>query len=127
MNKWSLEDLELFLSIDADHSDAVPHDNIVCDLIMEGAKWVTGGGPGGKGQMQLSDELMCKLPNCRLQWRQRSERQTPGAPQYISFPLYLTAQRNLLVTEVLVATNSSELPSNVWAQRGVAIIMQESS
>ncbi len=124
LNKWSLDDLELYLAIDADHAEAVAHDSIVVNLQIEGAKWLT---EGGHGRMELSDDVSTTLPPSRLQWRQKSTRHAPGAPKYVNFPLYMTDTRMRLMTEVLVSTGADSLPAEVWAQRGVAIIMQISA
>ncbi len=76
-----------------------------------------------EGAIQLSEDLHAKLPASRLKWRQKSSR-APAA-QCVEFPLYLNHSRTTLLSDVLLAV-PAKVPAHVWAQRGVAVIMQSS-
>jgi hypothetical protein len=116
-NKWSLEELELYLEIGCSQAEGV-QDSIVEGLQLEGARFspdtVT------TGTLELCDEIRSPLPLSRLRWRLRSDR---PAGNFVSFPVYLNASRSELVVEVLLRT-PAEVPTHVWAQRGVGFVMQ---
>lgn len=127
MNKWSLEDVELVLHFGtiAPASGNMP-DVSVEGAMLEGASW-----NATAGAIELSEELNCPLPTCFLRWSHKAHREgllgngAVGAQQLVSFPLYLTSQRTVLVAEVLLAVPAA-LPKHVWAQRGVAVVFQAS-
>ena len=92
--------------------------------MLEGAAW-----NAEVGAMELSEELSCALPRCYLRWSHKSQRESVAATTagqvLVEFPLYLTSQRTVLVSEVLVAVPTT-LPKYTWAQRGVAVVFQSS-
>jgi hypothetical protein len=135
VNKWSLEDLELYLEIDcggdgsAGSSDAAGA-TLVEGLVLEGAQF-----DSAASSIRLSEELRCRLPLSRLSWRRKQDRpvsvnssigteQTQGS--YQLFPLYLNEGRGSLVAQVLLQTPGA-VPKHVWSQRGVAFVMNSSS
>lgn len=90
-------------------------DTIVKNLTLEGASWVN-------GSLMLSSELRCQLPATRLRWGLKKSE--PGKDDdRILFPLYLNELRASVVAEVFV-TPPRDIPTEVWAQRGVGFIMQ---
>jgi hypothetical protein len=111
VNKWSLSDLELFLEIGGSSVAESSQETVVEGLLLEGAKWGS--------TLQLSDELRCSLPSCKLKWTLKIERQGNA----ISLPVYLHDGRTALVVQVLLV-EPPNVPPLVWAQRGVGIIMQ---
>ena len=112
-NKWSLEELELYLEIGVDASEGV-QDTVIERLVIEGAEWSKGSG------LNLSSSLRQSLPLSRLRWKRRGD-QTDA--DYMPFPVYLNESRSTLIMEVLVRPPDG-IPKDVWAQRGVAFIMQ---
>eukprot|EP01038_Epipyxis_sp_PR26KG_P004455 gene4455-6300_t len=116
VNKWSLEDLELFLEIGVNTAESA-QDYVVMGLTMEGAKF-------SNNTLLLSDESTYRLPESRLKWRLKQER--PKNVSFLSFPIYLNETRKPLVSKVLIETPTT-LPKEVWSQRGVALILQSSS
>jgi len=116
--EWSLEDLELQLDIGQTACEG-PQDTVVEGLVLEGAAWGSDG--PGAAALQLSDALSCPLPPSRLRWRQRTG---AAAGDSLRLPLYLNEARGVLVAEVLLSTaNAPAVAPHVWAQRGVAVIL----
>jgi hypothetical protein len=113
INQWSLEELELYLDIGESTIEGC-HDTIVANLVLESAQWTAQDG------LELSSSLRCRLPPSRLRWRRRCDR--PSA-DFITFPIYLNETRIHLIVEVLINLPANT-PKHVWAQRGVALIMQ---
>lgn len=118
-NKWSLEELELYLEIGESTVETV-QDTIVEGVLLVGAIWVPASSDAG-GSLTLSEDLRSALPLSRLRWRLRNDRPTG---EFISFPLYLNESRSHLLVEALVKAPLSLIPSHVWAQRGVCFLMQ---
>ena len=83
-------------------------------LLLEGAQF-------SNNSIQLSDQLKCKLPLSQLKWRLKTSRS--AGDNVVLFPLYLNDSRTSLVAEVLLSVPKG-VPAHVWAQRGVAIVMQ---
>lgn len=121
MNKqatnWSLEELELYLEIGEDKINGV-QDYIIEGLVLECAEWSKENGLGTK-----ASSLRCRLPPSLLRWRRKCDRPSSN---YKTFPIYLSDARTSLIVEVLLLTPDN-IPSNVWSQRGVCFIMQNSS
>lgn len=93
-------------------------ETIVEGLIFEGGQWTD-------GAIKLSDELRNILPLAKLKWEQRSARvAAPTDGEVVTFPMYLNTGRTSLVVTVRVLTPPGGIPAHIWAQRGVAIIMQ---
>lgn len=124
LNKWSLEDVELVLHFGTSSSmgkeSGAMADALVEGAMLEGASWNS-----ASEAIELSEKLHCPLPPCYLRWSLKTQRaHTVTAEQrLVAFPLYLTSQRTSLVNEVLIAVPAA-LPAHVWAQRGVAVILQ---
>jgi Dynein heavy chain C-terminal domain len=120
-NKWSLEDLELYLEIGCDTAEGV-QDAVVEGLVLEGARSLPATSSSSSSSLELCEDLRTNLPPSRLRWRLKGDK-----PSYIctAFPLYLNTSRAELVTEIIVRTDGSAhvLPC-IWAQRGVAFIIQ---
>lgn len=120
-NKWSLEDLELYLEIGCDTAEGV-QDAVVEGLVLEGARSLPATTSSSSSSLQLCEDLRTDLPPSRLRWRLKGDK-----PSYVctAFPLYLNTSRAELVTEIIVRTDGSAhvLPC-IWAQRGVAFIIQ---
>jgi hypothetical protein len=114
VNKWSLEDLELYLEVGCVSVSNQLTDTIVEGLYLEGAKCVE------MGSVELSEDSKFKLPSSKLSWKLRSS--SPSS-NYQLFPLYLNESRSTLVAEVLLAVPQS-IPRHIWAQRGVALVLQ---
>jgi dynein heavy chain 1 len=113
VNQWSLEELELYLDIGVDSAEGVT-DTVVRNLVFECAQWTAGAG------IMLSSSLRSQLPTSRLRWRRRDQKPVGN---YMKFPVYLDETRASLVVEVLLNI-PPEVDSAVWAQRGVAIVLQ---
>lgn len=114
VSQWSLEDLELYLEIGVEEAEGVA-DTIVRHLVFECAQWTEGEG------ILLSSSLRSRLPTSRLRWRRREDKPVGG--NFMLFPVYLDASRDNLVVEVLLDIPVGVSPA-VWAQRGVAIVLQ---
>ena len=69
VNRWSLEDLELFLELGSGAGTQAEssQETVVEGLLLEGAKWAN-------GTLQLSDELRCSLPPSKLRWQLKGQR-----------------------------------------------------
>eukprot|EP01041_Mallomonas_annulata_P000303 gene303-544_t len=125
MNKWSLEELELYLEIGSGGGDGSSSSSssssstIVEGLVLEGASWRDGNDAG----LSLSSELRCTLPPSRLRWCRRQDKVAAG--DFCSFPVYLNELRTSLVVDVLVRLPSA-VNRHVWAQRGTAFVLQAS-
>jgi len=128
VNGWSLEDVELELLLDEPSTSAssMP-DTLLHGVTLEGAHW------DGR-TLSLSDQLVCPLPTCRLRWSLKPGRgpstsaptsPAPASASRVSLPLYLTSLRASLMGEVRLCVPST-LPATVWAQRGVAVVLQAS-
>ena len=113
VNKWSLEELELYLEIGIGDAEGVA-DTVVRNLVFECAQWSESDG------ITLSASLRSRLPISRLRWCRRTD-SPPG--NFITFPVYLDTTRANLVVEVLVEV-SANVPPEIWAQRSVAIVLQ---
>lgn len=112
-NKWSLEELELYLDIGVDVSEGV-QDTLIERLVIEGAEWSKAEG------LKFSSALRQGLPPSRLRWKRRN---AEADNDCMAFPIYLNESRSTLVVEVLVRPPDG-IPKDVWAQRGVAFVMQ---
>jgi hypothetical protein len=153
INKWSLEDVELVLLMGpgggAAEGEQQQHplmpDALLEGAMLEGAQWVAAddaeAAAAGAGRLQLADELHCALPSLsRLRWRHKAttlaasvsadahththaHTHSGADSSMVAFPLYLSSQRTTLVHEVLVRV-PADMPKQVWAQRGVAVIFQ---
>ena len=116
VNKWSLEDLELYLEVGCDNAEGV-QDVIVEGLLLEGAKCAL-----SSSTLQLCEDLRTNLPPSRLRWRLKTDKPSWSCT---AFPMYLNSSRTEMVTEVLLRTeDNAKLPPSCWAQRGVAFVMQ---
>jgi hypothetical protein len=156
MNKWSIEDIELSLSFNnnadgstdidsSSSSNASVNSFKVEGLIAEGIQVIN-------KKFELSEELNQQLSVCHLTWTLiRSSNNSNNkinrsnfSDGQCYFPLYLTKQRLILLSEILVPTSSTTIAAanitirsenqdataaaavNNWIQRGVAIILQGS-
>ena len=160
MNKWSIEDIELSLSFNNNANGSTDNNNSssssssssssnasansfkVEGLIAEGIQVIN-------KKFELSEELNQQLSVCNFTWtliRSSNYSNNKINRSDISngqcyFPLYLTKQRLILLSEILVPTSSSTATNiairsenqdttaaavNNWIQRGVAIILQGS-
>ena len=126
VNKWSIEDVELSLCLSDDDKSS-------------GSIWLQGFKVEGliaegihvkDDKFELSDDLHQSLSVCLLSWTLVNTNKNKDMT--VSFPLYLTKQRLVLVSEILVpistttitATSDNTIIVNKWIQRGVAIIIQ---
>lgn len=117
-NHWSLEDLELSVHVGETTCEGV-QDTIVSGLMLEGASWA-------RDSLMLSSDLRCNLPPTRLRWGLKAVKDVTAnnvEDDRILFPMYLNELRSAVVAEVYV-NPPKEFPREVWAQRGVGIIMQ---
>lgn len=114
VNKWSLEELELYLDIGCDTIDSV-QDTIIEGLVLQGAKW-------DNSKIILSDDLKCHLPLSRLRWKLRNNIMDKN---YVQFPIYLNDARSNLLVEVFVLIPKDEILTHIWSQRGVSFVMQQ--
>jgi len=154
MNKWSIEDIELSLSFNNNADGSTDNNNSssrsisnssansfkVEGLIAEGIQVIN-------KKFELSEELNQQLSVCNFTWTLiRSSNYSNNkincsdiSNDQCYFPLYLTKQRLILLSEILVPTSSSTATNiasenqdttaaavNNWIQRGVAIILQGS-
>ena len=156
MNKWSIEDIELSLSFNNSADGSTDNNNSsisrssnssaysfkVEGLIAEGIQVIN-------KKFELSEELNQQLSVCNFTWTLiRSSNYSNNkincsdiSNDQCYFPLYLTKQRLILLSEILVPTSSSSTATNIasenqdttaasavnnWIQRGVAIILQGS-
>ena len=123
VNKWSLEELELYLEIGPNagaRNDQIGYTTIE-GLVLESAKWSPSKDSKSSAEnLELSSDLRCMLPPSRLRWCRRADR-----PQgdYLPFPIYRNDSRTSLIAEVLVCLPMT-LPKYVWAQRGTGFLLQ---
>ena len=116
VNKWSLEDLELYLDINGDHLHSKSsHDTMVEGLILQGASWNE-----NQKQIVFSDELRHTLPLSSLKWRLKTSKPSASTT---TIPIYINENRKQLISQVIVSTQSGIL-THQWAQRSVAFILQ---
>lgn len=116
-NNWSLEELELTLEVGQEGCEGVA-DTIVRSVIVECAQW------SEKEGLALSSTLRSRLPPSRLRWGRRASLEAkPEDGRRVTFPVYLNESRADLVAEVWVRVPVGESPA-VWAQRGVAFVLQ---
>jgi hypothetical protein len=108
-----LEDLELFLQVEGDSSNACLGDVLVENLVLEGARF-------SNEKIELSEEFNYKLPLARFYWRPK---QQASLQLFQVFPLYLNDSRSALVSKVLVEV-PAEIQPSAWTQRGVAFLMK---
>ena len=99
------------------------YDGFIEGLFLEGAKMSADGSVGPF--LDLSEELKTRLPLSKLQWRQRSVTATssPAGSISLQLPIYLDDSRSQSVAVVHVLVNEA-VPRTVWAQRGVALVLQ---
>jgi hypothetical protein len=116
VNNWSIEDLELYLEIGQETREGV-HDTILENLLLESAEWDAARG------LVISSTLRCQLPKSRARWRLHDQR---PEKKYGKFPVYLSESRTVVAVEVFVEVGTN-IPECVWAQRGVAFVMQTST
>lgn len=117
VNKWALDQIELYLDIGGEASDNVT-ESVVTGLILEGAKFQD-------GMLKLSEELRCNLPTSKLIWKEKAARVEGMEP--LKFPFYLNDNRNdKMVIVVLIDKTKCdpEVEPHVWVQRSVGFIMQ---
>lgn len=114
-NKWSLEDLELYLDVTGSLLPGLPQDVTVAGLTVQGASWVN------DSHLAFSDDLRHALPACKIKWRPRGMQ--PKAAAVTAIPVYVNESRKTLVSQVLMSTLAG-VSASLWAQRGVAIILQ---
>lgn len=118
MNKWSLEDLELYLEI-ADATTSVlgnqSYDVSIDGLILQGASFDL-----STKSLSFSDDLRFALPLCKLKWRLKG---THSSLYSTALPVYINENRKQLVCQVLVGIPSA-LRKTQFAQRSVALILQ---
>jgi hypothetical protein len=152
MNKWSIEDIELSLSFNnnadgsTDNNNSSSSSNLSANsfkvegLIAEGIQVIN-------KKFELSEELNQQLSVCNFTWTlirssnysNNKINRSDSSNGQCYFPLYLTKQRLILLSEILVPTSSSTATNiasenqdttvavvNNWIQRGVAIILQGS-
>ena len=141
MNKWNLEDMELYLEVGKQTNLENDRDSgvLVEGLYLEGASLSSGNVSEGSGgeHLTLSSDFHCSLPVSRLVWRQacRKHAEDEGRDiggledrpehKYSLFPIYLDSSRMNLVTEVLIHSPNL-VPRAVWLQRGTAFILRTS-
>jgi hypothetical protein len=85
-------------------------------LWLEGAEYVN-------NSLILSDLLRVALPPMYLTWKQHVESEMNSN---LVLPLYGDYTRSTLVAELLLARPLGAL-NDVWAQRGVAVVLRPSS
>jgi hypothetical protein len=119
VNKWSLEDLELYLEFEATSSESSLQNFVIVEnLLLEGAKVSS-----QNSALVLCDELHASLPLSVLKWRLKSGEKKENV---VSFPLYLNENRKILIAQVLMET-PVDVPKHVWSQRGVALVLQSNA
>ncbi len=118
-NKWSLEDLELYLDVGGDVlMPGIAQDALVHGLLVQGAAWLP-----DKQRLVFSDDLHSSLPPCKLKWRPRGTSVKAATSSLTLLPVYSGESRKSLVTQVLVATVEGKTAQQ-WAQRSVALLLQ---
>ena len=117
MNKWSVEDLELYLDIGRGSGARVSGQENVQGLRLQGgAEWTADRG------LCLADTLACPLPPSGLCWRPRAA--TTAAESCLELPLYVSDARQAVVATCLVT-----LPANgsiaraACEQRGICLVV----
>ena len=117
VQKWALDQIELYLEIDSGKADSC-QESVVEGLLLEGAKFTD-------GVLRLSEELRCSLPPSKLIWRLKSDRVEGEEP--LKFPFYLNDNRNdksVIVVLIDKTKCDAAVEKHVWVQRSVGFIMQ---
>ena len=113
--------MELCLEVDKAVAETAA-ETVVNGLSLEGAVYAN-------GRLSLTEDLRHALPPSRFVWRPRpaSLPAASGGDSRLVLPLYRDQTRSSLVAEVLVYPRDSgaaAVAANVWAQRGVAVVMR---
>ncbi len=120
MNKWSLEDLELYLDIGGDLLyESSPFDTSIHGLLLQGACWSE-----MEKRIVFCDNLRFALPSCKLKWRLKTPFEScSGKANCTIIPIYINENRKQLVSQVIVSTTQA-VSRDQWAQRSVAFVLQ---
>jgi dynein heavy chain 1 len=114
-NKWSLEELDLRVSIY--ENETVDDDSfLVTGIIITGAQWNQ-----GKKQIETTEELAYHLPTLRFNWV-KVEKLERGIEKEneITVPVYLNKSRKNLLFSVKL--DCGQIPRTILYQRGLALI-----
>jgi len=111
--KWSLEELDLYITIGV---DAPENDQcfILHNTSIEGAQWNS-----KTNSIEVGDNLSCPLPSVMIKWVHKSQVDKLSKDQ-LQVPVYLNNSRNKLLFSIKLA--SGDMPQYLWYQRGIALI-----
>jgi dynein heavy chain 1 len=114
-NKWSLEELDLRVTID--ENEPMDEDSfLLSGIIITGAKWSL-----GSKHVETTEELSYHLPTLRFRWVRvdKADRGIEGEDE-ILVPVYLNKSRKNLLFSVKL--NSGKIPRTILYQKGLALI-----
>lgn len=112
-HKWSLEELDLHLSIGVKEPE-----NDQCFILqntaIEGAQW-----DGASGKIVVGENLSYSLPSIMIKWVHKTE-SAKASKDLLQVPVYLNNSRSKLLFSVKLS--AGEMPHYLWYQRGIALI-----
>jgi dynein cytoplasmic 1 heavy chain len=116
-NSWSLEELELHITMQGDADFKQGKNSFLLDgLTLFGSGWAN-------GQLTVTDDMQAALPTACFEWKHvpaDSKNAGASADDIVSLPVYLNQSRKPFLFSVNLKCPTA-IPKFVWSERGACI------